>query len=156
MAKQKSAPKAAEEETPKAKGKGKAKAAAAEPAPAPAPAAKTKAKPKAKAAAAPAAKPKTKSELLAALATKTGLERKQVAEFFEALAAFIKEELGDDGPGVVKMPGLFKIERKIREATPETQKPNPFKPGEMMTVKAKPAKKDVKVRPLKELKEMVN
>ena len=34
-------------------------------------------------------------------------------------------------------------------------KPNPFKPGEMMEVKAKPARNVVKVRALKPLKEMV-
>ena len=33
--------------------------------------------------------------------------------------------------------------------------PNPFKPGELMDVPAKPAKNVVKVRPLKNLKEMV-
>jgi hypothetical protein len=34
-------------------------------------------------------------------------------------------------------------------------RPNPFKPGEMMEVKPKPARKVVKVRPLRALKAMV-
>ena len=34
-------------------------------------------------------------------------------------------------------------------------KANPFKPGEMMEVKAKPAKTVLKIRPLKALKAMV-
>ena len=33
--------------------------------------------------------------------------------------------------------------------------PNPFKPGELMDVAAKPASTKIKVRPLKNLKEMV-
>jgi hypothetical protein len=42
-----------------------------------------------------------------------------------------------------------------KPATKATQKANPFKPGEMMTVKARPARTVIKVRPLKGLKEMV-
>ncbi len=42
-----------------------------------------------------------------------------------------------------------------KPATKAGTRPNPFKPGEMMDVKAKPARNVVKVRPLKSLKEMV-
>jgi len=34
-------------------------------------------------------------------------------------------------------------------------RPNPFKPGEMMEVKAKPARNVVKAQPLKGLKDLV-
>jgi hypothetical protein len=42
-----------------------------------------------------------------------------------------------------------------KPATEAATRPNPFKPGEMMDVKAKPARRVVKVRPLKNLKDMV-
>lgn len=167
MAKQKPATKPVEEEeTPKPKAKGTRKPKAAEPEPVeeptppPAPVAKAKSKPKAAEAdsdaddGAETAKARTKSQILDYLADATGLERKQVSEVFDALGQLIKEDLGEEGPGVVKLPGLIKLERKVREATPETMKPNPFRPGEMMTVKAKPRSVEVKVRALKELKEL--
>ena len=53
------------------------------------------------------------------------------------------------------LPGLVKIEKKhvpAREA--RSGVPNPFKPGETMTVAAKPATTKIKVRPLKNLKDM--
>ena len=50
----------------------------------------------------------------------------------------------------------MKIERKQIPARPaKTGVPNPFKPGELMDVAARPATNKVKVRPLKALKDMV-
>jgi hypothetical protein len=58
--------------------------------------------------------------------------------------------------GVFAIPGLVKIERKKVPARPARKNvPNPFKPGELMNVAAKPASTKVKVRPLKNLKSMV-
>ena len=52
--------------------------------------------------------------------------------------------------------GLVKIEKKMVPAKPARKGvPNPFKPGELMDVAAKPASTKIKVRPLKSLKEMV-
>jgi len=48
----------------------------------------------------------------------------------------------------------LKITVITKPATKATQRANPFKPGEMMTVKAKPARKVVKIRALKALKDM--
>jgi hypothetical protein len=56
---------------------------------------------------------------------------------------------------VFVVPGMMKITAIHKPATKATQKPNPFKPGEMMEVKAKPARTVIKVRPLKGLKSMV-
>ena len=53
------------------------------------------------------------------------------------------------------VPGLLKLKRISRPASKATMKPNPFKPGEMMEVKAKPARNIVKAQPLKSLKDMV-
>lgn len=101
------------------------------------------------------AKPLNKSQIYQELAESSGLTKKQVASFFDALGKLIKEQLGKKGPGVLAVPGLLKLKRISKPATKETQKPNPFKPGEMMVVKAKPARNLVKAQPLKNLKEMI-
>ena len=101
-------------------------------------------------------KPLTKSEILNAIAAETELTRKQVNSVFEALSGQIKKSLGNRGPGVFAIPGLVKIEKKKVPARPARKGvPNPFKPGELMDVAAKPASVKVKVRPLKNLKDMV-
>ena len=113
------------------------------------------AKKAAKKSAAAAKKPMTKAEVISALAERTGTEKKEVQTFFDELEGLIGEELGKKGPGSFNYPGLMKIVVQRKEATPETTKKNPFKPGEMMTVKAKPARNVVKIRPLKGLKDLV-
>ncbi len=100
-------------------------------------------------------KPRTKSEVYAALAESSGLTRKQVATVFNEMAGLIKKDL-NKGPGIFAVPGLMKITVVKKPATKARTVPNPFKPGEMMTVKAKPARKLVKIRPLKGLKELVS
>lgn len=99
-------------------------------------------------------KPRAKSELYRELADVAGISRKQVSALFDGMAGIIKKDL-TKGPGVFAVPGLMKITVIKKPATKATTKPNPFKPGEMMTVKAKPARKVVKVRALKGLKAMV-
>jgi nucleoid DNA-binding protein len=100
-------------------------------------------------------KAQSKTETYNALAETTGLNRKQVAQVFDALAELIKRELGKKGPGVFTVPGLLKLKRITKPATKAGSRPNPFKPGEMMEVKAKPARNVVKAQPLKSLKELV-
>ena len=102
------------------------------------------------------AKSMTKSAIHAELAEATGLSRKQVGSVLDALTNnLIKRELGKKGPGIFIMPGLLKLKRIRKEATKKQMKPNPFKPGEMMEVKAKPARNIVKAQCLKSLKELV-
>ena len=105
--------------------------------------------------AAAAQKPMTKAEVLSNLAERTGMQKSEVQSFFDELEALIGDELGKKGPGSFNFPGLMKIVVQRKEATKETTKKNPFKPGEMMTVKAKPARNIVKIRPLKGLKDLV-
>ena len=104
---------------------------------------------------APATKPPTKSEIYSTISEKTGLTRKQVASVFDELNNVIKAGLSKKGPGVFALPGLAKIKVVAKPATKETTKPNPFKPGETMVVKAKPASRKVTIRPLKSLKDLV-
>jgi nucleoid DNA-binding protein len=101
------------------------------------------------------AKPMTKSEIYASLAESTGLTRKDIAKVFEELAGLVAKNLGKKGPGQFSLPGIAKMRAIRKPATKATQKANPFKPGEMMTVKAKPARTDVRIRPIKNLKEML-
>jgi nucleoid DNA-binding protein len=98
---------------------------------------------------------KTKSQVFDELAKSLDVKRRDVANFFEKLSEIIKKELGKRGPGVMTIPGLVKLQRVSKKATKAGQRPNPFKPGEMMEVKAKPARTVVKVRPLKNLKDLV-
>ena len=100
-------------------------------------------------------KPMTKSDLMNTIATDCDLTRKQVAGMLESLNSCIKKSLGRRGCGSFVLPGLLKIEKKKVPARPAKKNvPNPFKPGEMMDIKAKPASTKVKVRPLKNLKDM--
>ena len=101
-------------------------------------------------------KPKamTKTATYQKLADATGMNRKQVAEFFDAVATMIQQELGKKGPGVVTIPGLLKIKRVEKPATKARQGRNP-QTGEPMTIKAKPKRTVVRALALKGLKEMV-
>ena len=103
-------------------------------------------------------KPRKKSELFGLLAEHTGLARKQVAQVFDTLGTIIGADLAKpsaDKPRIFVVPGMMKIQSIHKPATKAAEKPNPFKPGEMMTVKAKPARTVIKIRPLKGLKAMV-
>ena len=102
-------------------------------------------------------KPPTKSEIYAKIVEDTGLTRKDVAAVFDSLNGQIKKNLGSRGaPGLFTVPGLLKM-RVVKKPARKARKgvPNPFKPGELMDVAAKPASKVVKVSPLKGLKDMV-
>ena len=96
----------------------------------------------------------TKSEIMAGIAEKTGLSRKQVGSVFEAMAGQIKKSLGRSGSGVYTVPGLMKLVVVRRPATPAHKGINRFTGQEVM-FKAKPARNVVKIRPLKNLKAMV-
>jgi nucleoid DNA-binding protein len=99
------------------------------------------------------AKPATKSEILVCIAETTELSRKQVASVFDALTGCIKNAVGKKGPGVFALPGLLKIMVVQKPATKAHKGINPFTKQEQM-FKAKPARKVIKVRPLKALKDM--
>src|SRR5262249_31672373 len=106
-----------------------------------------------KTAAKKASKAPTKTDILNSVASATDLSKKQVAAVIEALQGEIKKSLGSRGVGAFTIPGLVKIERKRIPARPAKKGvPNPFKPGELMDVAARPAMNKVKVRALKNLK----
>lgn len=101
-----------------------------------------------------AKKPPTKSEILSNIADSTELSKKEVSAVLEALSDEIRKAL--KSTGAFAIPGLVKIEKKKVPARPAKKNvPNPFKPGEFMDVAAKPASTKVKVRALKNLKDMI-
>ena len=98
----------------------------------------------------------TKTELLGKIADDTELSKKEVAAVLESLSGCIAKSLGRSGAGKFILPGLLKVQKKKVPARPAKKGvPNPFKPGELMDVKARPASCKVVVRPLKNLKDMV-
>ncbi len=111
---------------------------------------------KRKAAGSAAKKTMTKSELLNAISDQTDLKRREVSDVLDSLSDQISRSLGRRGAGSFTLPGLIKIEKKKVPARKARKGvPNPFKPGELMDIKAKPATTKVKVRALKSLKDMV-
>ena len=100
-----------------------------------------------------AGKAPSKGEILSRAAEQTGLSRKEVSAVFESLSAQIEASLGKKGPGTFTVPGLMRINVINKPATKARMGINPFTKQEVM-FKAKPARRVVKVRPLKNLKEM--
>ncbi len=97
----------------------------------------------------------TKSEIMNNIAEATGHTKKEVVAFFEALTAEIEKNVGQSGgPGQFTIPGLCKIVVQDKPALPKREVRNPGT-GEMVWAKPRPARKVVKVRALKGLKDMV-
>lgn len=95
----------------------------------------------------------TKTEIFNSMAERTGLNKKQVAEFFDALAEEIEANIGKKGPRIFQIPNLCKIVAVDKPALPRRQVRNPAT-GEMIWADPKPASVQVKVRALKKLKDM--
>jgi nucleoid DNA-binding protein len=96
----------------------------------------------------------TKSEFISTLAEKTGISKKQAAAALDTMNAMVVEQLGQRGPGEIVIPGLLKLNVVVRPATEEREGINPFT-KQPTIFKAKPARKVVKVRPLKSLKDAI-
>jgi nucleoid DNA-binding protein len=95
-----------------------------------------------------------KSDVYNTIAEHVGINRREVAGVFHVMGALIKADLSKGGPGVFKLPGLMRITVQRKPATKARMGINPFTKEEVM-FKAKPARNVVKVRPLRQLKEMV-
>jgi nucleoid DNA-binding protein len=100
------------------------------------------------------AKAPSKSEILNNLATSTNMSRKEVSAVLDALTAEIGKAMGKKGNGMYQLPGLCKIIRKNVDAKPAREGTDP-RTGEKVMFKPKPASITVKVRALKNLKDMV-
>ena len=91
-----------------------------------------------------------KSGVLNALASATGIPRQHVGKVVGAIAALAAVELARRGTFTV--PGMAKMKVIKKAATKARQGINPFT-KEPMLFKAKAARKLVKIRPLKALKD---
>jgi nucleoid DNA-binding protein len=100
------------------------------------------------------AKALTKTEIIASIVKTTELTRKQVGSVCEAMTCLMKCAVGKKGPGLYVMPGLMKVTVVQKPAVKAHKGINPFTKQEQM-FKAKPARKVVKVRALKGLKDAV-
>ncbi len=101
-------------------------------------------------------KPPTKSVIMNNIAEKTGASKKDVVAFFDALTSEIEENIAQRGSaGQFTIPGLCKIVVQDKPALPKREVRNPGT-GEMVWAKPRPARKVVKVRALKGLKDMVS
>jgi len=97
----------------------------------------------------------TKSQVLAELAENTGVSKKEVSAVLDELSDIVKRHIKKGAAGTFTLPGLLKIKTVKKPAAPARKGvPNPFRPGEMMDVAAKPASTKVRVTPLKKLKDM--
>jgi len=96
----------------------------------------------------------SKSDFLNAIAEKSGLTKKQVAQMFDAMNEVVAKQLGKGGPGQVVLPGMLKLDVVIKPAVPERQGINPFT-KQPTVFKAKPERKVVKARVLKGLKDAI-
>ena len=102
-----------------------------------------------------AKKAPTKTEILQNLANATDLTKKQVAAVLDAVTEEVRKNLGSRGAGIFTLPGLLKIEKKkVPARAAQKGVRNPFT-GELQDRPAKPAYSKVKVRALRNLKDMV-
>jgi len=100
-------------------------------------------------------KPMTKAVMITEIAENTGLNKKQVNSVIDELTIIIERHVKKRAPGKFILPGLIKVQVKRKPATKARKGINPFT-GEKTIFKAKPARRVVKVTPLKKLKEMTD
>jgi nucleoid DNA-binding protein len=92
----------------------------------------------------------TKGQIYEAVAQESSASKADVKKFFTALESVVTKQLGKKGPGVITIPGLMKLTAVKKPATKGGERrPNPFKPGEFITTKPKPASVKVRARALK-------
>lgn len=96
----------------------------------------------------------SKSQFVAAVADKAGVSKKEAGAALAAMNDVIVNQLTKKGGGEVIVPGLLKLTVVVKPAVPARNGINPFT-KEPQVFKAKPARKVVKARPVKALKDAV-
>lgn len=95
----------------------------------------------------------SKTQILNQISENTELTRKQVSSVLDELSDLIEGHIKKRSCGEFVMPGLLKIVTVKKPARKARKGINPFT-GEETMFAAKPASIQVKLRPLKKLKEM--
>lgn len=98
--------------------------------------------------------PLSKSGMIKTITDYTALQKRDVVSVLDCLTQVIERHVKSGGPGIFVMPGLMKISVVKKPARAARKGVNPFT-GEEIMIKARPAYKAVKIKPLKKLKEMV-
>ena len=96
----------------------------------------------------------TKSQFVTTLAEQSGINKKQATAALDTINTMVVQQLGKKGPGEVLIPGLLKLKIVVKPATRKHEGLSPFT-KQPMTFKAKPARKVVRVRPLKALTDAI-
>ncbi|MDH5785529.1 MAG: HU family DNA-binding protein [Chromatiales bacterium] len=99
--------------------------------------------------------PMSKSQLYATISERTDVSKKEVAAVFDALSDIVDAHVNKRAAGSFTLPGLLKITTVKKPAKKARKGINPFT-GEETMFKAKPASIQVKVRPLKKLKDFAS
>ncbi len=96
----------------------------------------------------------SKSQFVAAVAEKSGISKKEAGAALAAMNEVVMHQLSKRGGGEVTIPGLLKLVVVNKPAVPERTGIHPST-KEPAVFKAKPARKVVKARPVKALKDAV-
>lgn len=95
----------------------------------------------------------TKTQIVAQIAENTELTKRQVISVLDELSDVIEGHIKKRSTGEFVLPGLMKITTVKKPARKARKGVNPFT-GEDTVFAAKPASTQVRVRPLKKLKDM--
>lgn len=95
----------------------------------------------------------TKTQIIANIAERTELTKKDVAAVFDGLFAEIEGQLSKGGSGQFTIPSLCKISLRDVPAKPKRKGRNPAD-GSEIWLAPKPASKKLVIRPLKALKDI--
>jgi len=97
----------------------------------------------------------SKTQLIQAIvehAESSGMTKKQATAALNALNVIVAKQLSRKGPGEVTIPGIAKLQVIVKPAQPARKGINPFT-KEPTVFKAKPARRVVKARVLKGMKD---
>jgi nucleoid DNA-binding protein len=96
----------------------------------------------------------TKTQFIASMAERSGLDKRQVVAVFDALSALVKDQLAVGGPGELTILNLIKLKVKETKATEDREGINPIT-KEKQFQKGKPASRKVRATAMKGLKDLV-
>ncbi len=96
----------------------------------------------------------TKTRILSHLAETSGLAATQVKSLFAELGVVAERHLKKGSVGVFTIPSLVRLRVTMRAKSKARQGRNPFT-GEEITIPAKPARKALRARPVKAIKDKV-
>ncbi|MCC7410805.1 MAG: HU family DNA-binding protein [Gammaproteobacteria bacterium] len=103
----------------------------------------------------PISEKQTKSQILTAVAEQSGVSKKDAVAVTDALADIVRRSLIKGGVGEITIPAVaLKLRSVMKPATKARKGTNPFTGQEIM-IKAKPARIDIRARPMKALKDAV-